>query len=349
MDLVNLHAGRVSSSSSTDARYALNDVYCTMWLGLALTALVNRKVPDCIGDAPEHYNDVAARAGLHAPSLYRVLRAAAANNFFTEVRPGIFEHNEKSRLLRSDHPHTWRGMARMWGHPAALRAWEKFGDVLVDGQSGMLHAFGQPLYEVLHADADAGAAFTEAMVSNSSQAAKAIARALDPGAARSIMDLGGGVGSLLAAILDAYPQLHGTVLEIADLEQPALDFLSARGLRDRAQVVVGDFLESVPAGADVYLVKNSLWNWDDARALSIMENVRRAIGDRTDARFVIVEYVINDDNARWTTLYDLQILTLPGGRARTVPEYEDLLGRAGFRLDSMRQAEDQSLLTAIPC
>lgn len=329
-------------------RYRLNDLFCDLWLALALAALVKHGVPDYIDGEPIHVDQIAQRAKLHAPSLYRALRGAAANGIFRETAHGVFEHNACSRQLRSDHPNSWRGMCLMWAHPVAMHSWSGFYDALTDGRSAISHATGKTLYEYLATDLATTMAFSDAMVSNSKHAASEIASIFPFQNYRSVIDLGGGVGTLLAKILQHHPHLKGALFEIEELKQPALKAIQDEDLSARCVFVEGNFLQSVPTDFELYMVKNSMWNWNDDDCLRIMRNVRDAIGQAKDRRFLIIEYIINNENAPWATLYDLQILNLPGGRARTTDEYTSLLAQAGFEVESVNYAEDQTLLLARP-
>ncbi|MBX9691955.1 MAG: hypothetical protein K2Z81_06190 [Cyanobacteria bacterium] len=341
--------GRLCSDDPQVAsRYKLNDLYCNAWLALAITALARKKVPDALEMQPMHYSEIALKTGLHAQSLYRVLRAAAANGIFVDHHDGYFEHNECSKLLRSSDDNSWRGMSLMWGHPVSLRSWEAFAEAMVDGQSGIKHAFGKTLYECLGADEEAMLAFSDAMVSNSKHASFDIAHAFPFEKFTRLLDLGGGVGTLIATILKEHTNISGAVLELEELRPAAEHYFVEQDLSERLSFLIGDFLKEIPSGFDLYMVKNSLWNWDDEHCSLIMQNVRNAIGDARDSRFLIIEYIINEDNAPWTTLYDLQILNLPGGRARTQLEYERMLKQAGFTVDCISQAEDQILLSCRP-
>lgn len=331
------------------ARYKLNDIFCSSWLSHAITAAVDVGIPDALAEEATHFNALAWQTGAHAPTLYRILRALAANGIFREVGDGLFEHTETSRLLRRDDHYSWSGMARMWNHPSCLKAWGEHGNSLRDGRSGIEHAFGKPLYDHLHDDPSATKAFAEAMVSNSAHVAVSIARKFPFQNYSSVVDLGGGVGTLLLAILKAHAHLNGVIFEIPDLECEARRNIAAHDLASRCDVAGGDFFQYIPDGADLYLVKNSLWNWSDEQCLIIMKNVRAALGNQSkEGRFVIIEYMIDSDNAPWATLYDLQILNMPGGRARTLSEYQTLLGEARFAIKEIMHIEDQTLVVAKP-
>lgn len=348
--LPNTDAGRIVSADdlSIAARYKLNDIFCQAWLSHAVTALANHGVPDCIEEEPMSVETIAKLTELDSASLYRALRATAANEIFAEVRPGYFAHTAASRLLRSSNDFSWRGMASMWNHPSCLQAWRHFGGTLQDGRSGIEHAFGKTLYEHLHDDPSACMAFSDAMISNSAHAAGAIANTFPFEKFSSFVDLGGGVGTLLVAILAAHKEIQGTIYEIQDLQEAATSALREAELGGRGSVAIGNFLESVPPGFALYLVKNSLWNWDDNNCSAIIKNVRTAIGADRSARFMIIEYMIRPDNAKWSTLYDLQILNMPGGRSRTENEYKNLLDESGFDVEEIFYVEDQTVLVAKP-
>jgi hypothetical protein len=165
---------------------------------------------------------------------------------------------------------------------------------------------------------------------------------------KAVVDIGGGVGTLLVSILKAHPHLKGYLFEIESLKESAENYLRSHDVLGRSEIVVGDFFESILGGLDLYLIKNSLWNWDDQRCSIIIQKVRDAIGEDINARFLIIEYVIERDNAEWSTLYDLQILNMPGGRARTRAEYTELLNRNGFALEEVLYVQDQTILVAAP-
>ncbi len=332
---------------SVAARYKFNDIFATAWLSHALSALVNNGVPDLISDEPKSCAEIAKQSGLHAPSLFRALRAAAANGIFTEHPGELFAHNDASLLLTSEHPYSWKGMASMWNHPSCLKGWSVFGECLKDGRSGIQHAFGKTLYEHLEETPGGTMAFSNAMISNSAHPSVSIANQFTFADYQLVMDLGGGIGTLLCTVLQAHPNLRGSIYEIDELKQPAEQYIESRGLSSRAHVEVGNFLNSVPSGADLFMVKNSLWNWSDEQCSKIMKNVREAAREN-QAKFLIIEYVIDRDNAPWTTLYDLQILNMPGGKARTIFEYEKLLAENGFAIERIDIVEDETLILAKP-
>jgi hypothetical protein len=144
----------------------------------------------------------------------------------------------------------------------------------------------------------------DAMISNSTHTSMAIAREFPFEHYRTVLDLGGGIGTLLAAIIEEHKHLQGVNFEIPELQLAAEDYLEQRGLKHRIKTVIGNFLQDIPANIDLYMVKNSLWNWDDENCKTIMKNVREAIGTKSDSRFLVIEYIIDEHNGpgqRFTT------------------------------------------------
>ena len=345
----NLDRGRVTGGdTNVTGRYRYNDIFSMAWLSHIISAVVETGVPDALGDEPMSADDLAKPGGLHAPTLHRVLRALEANGIFERKKDGRYQHNDLSRQLRKDHPFSWAGMARMWGHDVTSLSWQQVGKNLKNGKSGIENATGKTLYDYLHEDLGAAQAFAGAMDSNSAHASGEIARVFPFNKYSSVTDLGGGIGTMLAMVLEAHPHLTGVNFEIEDLKSDSIAYINSRNLGDRCRVETGSFLESIPCETDLYMVKNSLWNWKDADCLRILKNVRDAIGSRSECRFVLIEYIINPANYEWTTVWDLQILNLPGGRARTESEYRALFAQARLVVEEVMTVEDETVIVAKP-
>lgn len=199
------------------------------------------------------------------------------------------------------------------------------------GEPGVDAAYGMGLFEFLALHPEHAINFDAAMSERTAGFAPSLAAGYDFSQFRTLADIGGGRGALLAAVLRAHRQLHGVLLETSAVAAGAAAVLHAAGLADRWQVVVGDFFESVPDGADAYLMANVLHDWDDARAVRILASCRRAMAP--DGRVLIVERLIPDDPAEAipTLLSDFNMLVLTGGRERTNAEYGELLAAADLR------------------
>src|SRR5262249_57407075 len=176
----------------------------------------------------------------------------------------------------------------------------------------------------------------------------AVLEAFDFSPYRTVVDVGGGHGGFLASILEANPGARGVVFDAPHVVTGARDQLAARGLAGRCEAVGADFFESVPAGGDLYVMKWIIHDWDDRRALVILRNCRRAIGN-SGARLLLVEFVLSEDGEPFGPFPDLNMMVMVGGKERTEGEFRSLLAEAGFALTGARATRSQvSLLQPQP-
>jgi hypothetical protein len=200
------------------------------------------------------------------------------------------------------------------------------------GESGLRKAFNLPNpFEYFKTHRDEAAIFDGAMTDNSRHSAPAVAEAYDFGRFRQLVDIAGGHGLLLGTILQRYPDLRGVLFDLPPVIAGARGTLASFGLDGRCQAIGGDFFQTVPEGADGYILKHIIHDWDDEKSVAILRNVRKAMDG--SGRLLLVEQVIAPGNepsfGKWL---DLEMLVIPGGRERTSDEYRDLFAGAGFRL-----------------
>ncbi|WP_437599304.1 methyltransferase [Sorangium sp. So ce590] len=340
-------AARIPSSTG---RQRFNEITNAMYLFHATCTAASLGLADAIGDAPTRVDDIAARLGLHGPSLYRMLRALAANGIFEELGDSRFQHTELSRRLRSDHPFSLRALAEFFRSPVQQDAWGGLVDAIRDGKAGFTHRRGKTIYEHLRADAADSALFNRAMLDHSLEGSAMAAQAYTRfGEVSSVLDVGGGLGTLASAIVKAHPHVRATVLDLPHLEPSATRYLQEAGVGDRVSFHPGDFFEAVPGGHDLYIVKHCLWNWGDDECSRILRVIRRAIGDANGARLLIMEQILQPSNLARAALADVLMLTISaGGRCRSDGEYRELTREAGFHLDSVLQLEDIAIAELLP-
>lgn len=300
--------------------YLTQAVYVTAKLGLA----------DRLRDGPRNAGELARSTGAHARSLHRLLRTLAGFGLFAQDAEGRFGLTESSGWLRSDVPGSLCAEALTAGetHYAA------FGELLhgvETGRPGFDKAFGMPLFEYFAAHPKVAHAFDAALTGLRSQAVAAMLDAYDFAGVSRLVDVGGGTGSLLAAVLARYPSMTGVLLDRLHVVEQARGQLHAAGVGGRCTLVGGDFFESVPTGGEVYLLRHILHDWDDDRAIRILENCRRAMNG--SGKLLLVESVIQPGNElALGKVLDLVMLAVTGGMERTEPEYRELLEASGFRL-----------------
>ena len=300
-----------------------------LWVTKSIYVAAELGIADLVAAEPLTAEVLSAATGTHAPSLYRVLRALASIGIFAEDERGRFGLTPLAATLRRDVPGSVRELARLWGVDWHWAAWNSFIDTVRTGTDSVQLHYGKPLFAFFSDFPERALMFEGAMTTFSAQEAGAVAAAYDFSKFDTLTDLGGGHGLLLATILRANPTLRGTVFELPLALDGARQLLAEWGLSDRGTVVGGDFLTAVPP-SDAYILKNILHDFDDARALAILANVRRALAP--GGRVLVVQEVLPPGNApSGGKLLDMQMLFI-GGKERTEAEYRTLFASAGLRL-----------------
>lgn len=290
---------------------------------------------DVLADVPRSAHELAVVTGAHESSLHRLLRGLVVWGLATEEPDGRFKAAPIGDAFRADRPGL-RNMALMIKDDV-YRAWGDLLHTVRTGESAYLHVFGESHFDLLGHEPELSSRFNAAMVETTSRISAAFIAAYDFAGARTVVDVGGGSGALLAAVLQAHPAVRGIVFDLAQgLEGagPLLDAAGA-GVAERVTLVTGSFFESVPPGGDLYMLKSIIHDWDDRQALTILESCRKAMAP--SARLVLLERILPErvdqsQQAFDAVMGDLQMMVVLGGRERTTAEYGDLLGRAGLRL-----------------
>lgn len=291
-------------------------------------------IADLLGDAPLGSDDLAAEAGVHPGSLYRLLRGLAAAGVFREEADRRFSLAPMGRCLRSDAERPVGPYAVFVGRPYQWSAWGDLLHGVRTGETAFRHVHGADPWEYRSRHPEEGAVFDRAMTALSRRAAQAVVAAHDFSRHGKVVDVGGGHGTMLAAVLAAHPAARGVLFDQPGVVAGAAEVLRDAGIADRCEVVGGSFFEAVPDGGDAYLLKAVLHDWDDAEAEAILRNCRRAVGP--DGRLLVLERVVappnEDPEAKF---FDLFMMAVTGGRERTEEEFATLLAGAGFRLDAV--------------
>jgi SAM-dependent methyltransferase len=327
----------MSTSTTPSPQMVLGQMINGYWVTGSLYAAARLGVADKIGAAARPVEELARELNAHAESLFRLLRALAGLGIFVEGPARAFGHTPLSEALREGVPGSMRGLAVMTGL-LHLRAWPEIVDSVRTGETAFEKVFGRPLFQQLGVDAEQGSAFDAAMAGYTAATAAAAVGGYDFGTYRKIVDVGGGNGALLAAILGKNAQASGVVFDLPPVAERARAFLSERGLGGRCEVVGGDFFAAVPSGGDAYTLKMILHDWDDARSIAILKNVRQAI--RPDGRLLVIEAVIDPASGAGapSKLLDINMLVMTGGRERTADEFAALFRAGGFALERIAPA-----------
>ena len=298
----------------------------------AVYAAAELGIADLLAGGPMTAAQLARATQAHEPSLYRVLRLLAALGVLTEHDHRSFSLTILGERLRGDVPASMRSWALLFGDAGVLPAFEPIIEIVKTGKPAVDIAYGMGPFEFLTAHPDLARKFQAAMSERTAAFAPSVAAGYDFSPMRTVADIGGGKGTLLAAILRAHRHLRGILFDRPPGAADAAEVFRAAGVADRCQIVPGNFFQGVPDGADAYVLANVLHDWDDADSVRILGACRRAMAE--DGRVLIVERLIPDDPAESVPvlLSDLNMLVVSGGKERTTAEYRQLLAAAGLRL-----------------
>ena len=314
----------------TTPQEQMSRMLTTYWVSQALYVAAKLKLADRLKEGPRTADELAGATGTHAASLYRLLRGLASVGVFAEDDRHRFALTPLAECLRSDVPGSQWAMAVMNGEEHYL----SWGELLYSVQTGkpaFEKLFGAGVFDFLSRDPEKARIFDEAMVGVHGRETAAMLDAYDFSSTRVLADVGGGNGSLLTAVLKRYPGMRGILFDLPGVAERARANLASAGLSGRCEVVGGDFFASVTGGPDTYLLRHIIHDWDDERAVRILKNVHRALGN--GGKLLLVESVIPPGNApSFGKLLDLTMLVIPGGKERTEEEYRELFAAAGFRL-----------------
>ena len=283
---------------------------------------------DLVGSGPKNIEQLANATHTHPSSLGRVLRALTSLGIFVEDREGHYRQTALSDTLRSDHPESIRPFAMMLGSHFVWTPSGALEETVRTGQPSFERIYGAPFFEYLAGHSDDAAVFNDAM-SSSPRHLAAILEAYDFSKFERLVDVGGGHGLLLAAILSANPHLRGVLYDLPAVVAGA-STLQREAITQRCEIIGGDFFEGVPAGADAYVLKGIIHDWNDQAALKILKNCRQAIPP--NGTLLLVETVLSQTSDPASALMDMLMMVLTSGRERTESEFRSLLREAGFSM-----------------
>ncbi len=330
-----------AAAHAVDARERLLSLINAHWTTQAVSVATRLRLPELLRDGPRTADALAQATGCHGPSLTRLLRALMSIDVLTEA-DGVFGLTSVGTLLRTDVP----GSLAAWAEFCGTRSWSTWGRLIESvctGDSLRKQASGADGFHHLEEDARGALLFHRAMVELTRPVASAIAGTVDCSGMSLIVDVGGGFGEGIAAILLQHPAMRGIVLDLAHASAGADSHLAAAGVAGRCTRVTGSFFDAVPGQADAYLLKSVLHDWDDAHAVEILRSCRRAMTPH--ARLLVIERIAPEHfckSARDQDIArsDLNMLVGTGGRERTLEQFRDLLDNAALRIERFLPLDD---------
>lgn len=329
-----------SLEPSISTEVPVSDVMLQMisgfWVSRAIHAAAKLGIADCLKEQPKTVEELAAITNTHMPSLYRLLRALESVGIFAEDDHHRFGLTPLATTLQTDVPGSMRFFAISELGQAHYLGWENLLHSIKTGEIAFDHIAGMSVWDHYLKNSEAGKLFNCAMTSLTAFVLPAIICSYDFSAFNTVVDVGGGQGSLMTSILKAYPIVKGIVFDIPTVIEEAKSHLQAQGFADRCTVVSGNFFESVTAGGDAYLLKHIIHDWDEEKAIAILKNCHQAMSQH--GTLLLFETIIPTGNASsFSKLFDLNMLVMTGGRERTQEEYQVLLLHAGFQLTQVIQ------------
>lgn len=317
------------------------------WVTQAVATAARLSIPDALAAGARTSDEIAAKVGADRGATKRLMRMLAGIGVFT-AENGRYGLNAVSERLREETPGSLKHMFIAETDGVHWRCWEKSVDAVRTGLPRPKPVFGVPAFDYYAEHKDEGEQFGRAMANVSGFASKAVLDSYDFGGLKTIMDVGGGNGSMVRTILGKYPQVRGIVADLPYIEAQAREAIEADGLAGRCRFEPTDFFKAVPAGADGHLLKFILHDWNDEECVRILRNCRAAIAP--GGRLMVLEVIVPDSpGTDFSHMMDMNMLVMTGGMERTEKEYEALLARGGFRLARVvRSASPFSVIEASP-
>ncbi|MBV8804349.1 MAG: hypothetical protein JO042_04865 [Sinobacteraceae bacterium] len=331
------------------AHDAMLERIAAYWQSQLVFVAAKLGIADALVDGPLTVEEIATRVGAHSPYLKRVLRALASLGIFAADPHGRYHLNRLSQTLRSDHPESLRNFALMLVDDYNWSAWAALEHAVRTGNSAFEHVHGAPAFPWMQKHPDKEKMFSASMASLSTMENAAVARSYAFGKLDRIVDVGGAHGALLATILRSYVKLRGVLFDQPQVinEATQAGLVTSPDISARCEMVSGDFFVSVPAGADAYVMKYIIHDWDDERCVRILGNCRKVMPP--DGRVLVVDHVVAPGNRfDWGKLLDVNMMVMLGSKERTKDEFRQLFYRSGLRLKRViRTGTTLSILEAL--
>ncbi len=334
------------NNKSNPAPPAIFQMATGYWLSQAIYVAAKLGIADFLKDGPKSCTELAVATKVDEQSLFRLMRALSSAGIFVALSGGSFALSNVGRELRSDVPGSQRAIAITLGE-IHYQAWGELLHSVQTGSPGFDKAFDAGLFEYLQSNAEAANNFHEGMTDVSSMVAYAVLMAYDFSGISSMVDVGGGEGAFLRKILELHPEIEGTVFDL----EPALKkahHLNGKMSKGKCTAVAGNFFESVPQGADAYIMSDVIHDWNDEQCVTILQNCRKAMSKK--GRVLVVETVVPEGDAPcFSKLLDVNMLVMTRGKERTRSEFNAVFDAAGYKLTRVvRTVAPQSVIEGIP-
>jgi hypothetical protein len=301
------------------------------WISRAVYVIAKLGIPDLLKSGPKTAEELASVTKMHAPSLFRILRALASVGVLRSPDGKLFAQTPLSETLVTEAPGSLRWFAVSELGQEHYPAWGNLMHSVKTGDIAFDNFFGMDIWKYFNQNPDDAAVFNDSMSSVTATTNEAITSLYDFSNFGTIVDVGGGHGALLSSILQKNAKAKGVLFDAAEVIEGARPKIEAAGLADRCETVAGDFFKSVPAGGDAYIMKWIIHDWDEEKATTILRNCRKRMAE--NSKLILVDCVVPEtDEPHFSKFIDLNMLVMTGGKERTAHEFEQLLAGADFKL-----------------
>lgn len=326
------------TAPETDPTGQMLQLMSGLWVTRGIYVAAKLGISDRLIDGPKTAVELAEATDSHPDSLYRVLRMLAAVGIYAESEGRTFSLTPMSETLLTDAPASLRRAAIAELGEIHYAAWGNIMHSVKTGEIAFDSHFGMDVWQYFETDPEKADNFNRYMAGSSEKLNEAISATYDFSPFTTLVDVGGGLGGMISAILAKNPQLNGVIYDAPSVVGQSKVFLASKGLSDRCDTIGGDFFESVPAGGDIYSMRWILHDWEDSLAIKILENVRAVLPP--GGKLLLAEAVVpTSTEPHFSKFFDLIMLTMTGGRERTEAEWTSLLDRAGFVIERIIPTE----------
>ncbi|MEU1969831.1 methyltransferase [Micromonospora sediminicola] len=311
-----------------------------------LRAICDLRIADHLAAGPRTVADLAQLTGTHPPTLERAMRALASKQIFAEVSPQVYALTPLAEPLRSDHPRSVRAAYPLLA--PEIIGWSRLDHTLRTGEAAFDRAHGKGFWQYMAEHPEDSQRFDASQQAVTTRELRAVLPAYDWSQFRRILDVGGGNGAFLAGILAESPSTHGILFDQPHVVAHAHKILTTHNLEQRCEIIAGSFFDdTVLPTADAYLLKRVLYAWSDEHTLAILRQVRRSMAD--DGRLLLIEPLVEfGDSFSWGKLYDMLLVAMSGGGARSVNDLDRLFAQADLRITRITQTPMLPIVEARP-
>lgn len=316
----------------------------------ALYPVTKLGVAELLAEGPKPISKIAQDTGANEDGLYRVMRALSSIGVFAEISPRTFGLTPAASLLRADVAGNMRDLILWMTNHFHLNSWGGMMHSVLTGQPAVEKLYGKHCFDIFRDFPEVDVEFNNAMTNISAMTIPAILEGYDFSGIGTLVDIAGGHGLLISQILKHNPDMKGILFDVPHVIEGAKSRIARLGLESRLQTATGDFFQSIPVGGDAYMMQHIIHDWDDAKAHTILKNIRKALEGRKNGKLLIFDALISDGNGSdFSKWMDLEMMLMPGGRERTENEFRSLLEGAGFKLNRIIPIPSMvSILEAVP-